>query len=370
MTKHKRMKLDEPLVDKCKQALVAEFLSDNEIPRYILGRNEYAEKLAALVDVDAFIDDFSTEREYLGKPVVRSCEADKQAIVVSCSLAIYPHSAMKALEKSGMEHVIHYLDVSNYSRSKSLGMTFLDKARSDIDVNYECYEYLYNRLGDTDSKKVLIDLLNFRKTQNLSYLNSCKVDLKGQYFEDFLNLVPGEVFIDAGGFDGNTSIEFIKHCPEYKSIYIFEPSETNLQKAESNLNNFTDIHFFSKGLSDKRDQMSFDPLSGSASSILEKGSATVMVDALDELVKESVTFVKMDIEGSEARAIAGMSRHILHDHPRLAISVYHKPDDLWKIPRQVMTLRNDYDIYLRHYTEGTDETVMFFMPIEIDKFFA
>lgn len=25
-------------------------------------------------------------------------------------------------------------------------------------------------------------------------------------------------------------------------------------------------------------------------------------------------------------------------------------------------IRDDYDIYLRHYTEGTDETIMFFMP--------
>ena len=58
-------------------------------------------------------------------------------------------------------------------------------------------------------------------------------------------------------------------------------------------------------------------------------------------------------------AIEGMRNHILNDHPKMAISVYHKVDDFWKIPEQVFAIRHDYDIYMRHYTEGTDETVMF-----------
>ena len=48
--------------------------------------------------------------------------------------------------------------------------------------------------------------------------------------------------------------------------------------------------------------------------------------------------------------------------PRLALSVYHKPDDLWRIPEVVDRAGVDYDLYLRHYTEGIDETVMFFIP--------
>jgi hypothetical protein len=61
-------------------------------------------------------------------------------------------------------------------------------------------------------------------------------------------------------------------------------------------------------------------------------------------------------------AIEGMKNHILNDYPKMAISVYHKVNDLWKIPEQILAIRDDYNIYIRHYTEGTDETVMFFMP--------
>ena len=94
------------------------------------------------------------------------------------------------------------------------------------------------------------------------------------------------------------------------------------------------------------------------------GDIEINVDKLDSLVNEQTTYIKMDIEGAEAFAIEGAESTILRDHPRLAICVYHKVDDLWKIPEQVLKIRDDYKLYLRHYTEGVDETVMFFIPKE------
>ena len=70
----------------------------------------------------------------------------------------------------------------------------------------------------------------------------------------------------------------------------------------------------------------------------------------------------MDIEGSESLAIQGAKETILKYHPRLAICVYHKGTDYIEIPKRVLEIRDDYDVFLRHYTEGINETVMFFMP--------
>ena len=61
-------------------------------------------------------------------------------------------------------------------------------------------------------------------------------------------------------------------------------------------------------------------------------------------------------------AIVGAETVIRKWHPSMAICVYHKPDDFWKIPEQVLAIRNDYKLYMRHYTQGSDETVMFFIP--------
>ena len=241
-------------------------------------------------------------------------------------------------------------------------MDFIDNASKDLENNMERYQLVYKRIVEAESKKVFTDILNFRKNKELSYMKEYVVDPIGQYFEDFLNLQDGEVFVDAGGYDGQTSIEFIKHCPKYKAIYIFEPSVENLVLAKENLKDYANVHFVEKGLSNKKEVLKFDTTSGSASSISDEGTVEIVVDTLDDLVNEKVTFVKMDIEGAEGLAIEGMKNHIINDHPKLAISVYHKVDDFWKIPEQILSIRDDYDLYMRHYTEGTDETIMFFMP--------
>jgi hypothetical protein len=70
----------------------------------------------------------------------------------------------------------------------------------------------------------------------------------------------------------------------------------------------------------------------------------------------------MDIEGGESLAIIGATRIIREHHPRLALAVYHKPGDFWRIPKQVLEIYPDFKVYLRHYTESVYETIMFFIP--------
>lgn len=337
-----------------KQELIDILFKHKSIRRYILGRNESAKKLSEIITADAYIDDYTDNKTYLGKPILSTKDIEKVSIVVSSSLAIYPHSAINSLKNAEVKNILDYLEVAKYSNNTQLTMDFIDNACIDLQTNYKKYENIYNKMVENKSKKVFINLLNFRKNKNLSYLKDYKVDPVGQYFEYFCDLKDNEVFIDAGGFDGHTSIEFIKHCPKYKSVYIFEPDKKNLELTKKNLTNFKNINFISKGLSDQKDILKFNTVSGSSSSISENGCSEIEIDTLDSQVKESVTFIKIDIEGMKA--------HILNDHPKMAISVYHKVDDFWKIPEKILAIRDDYDLYMRHYTEGTDETVMFFIP--------
>jgi hypothetical protein len=56
----------------------------------------------------------------------------------------------------------------------------------------------------------------------------------------------------------------------------------------------------------------------------------------------------MDIEGAEMAALKGAIKTIKRDKPVLAISAYHKPDDLIMIPRYIKSLDAGYNLYVRY----------------------
>ena len=72
-----------------------------------------------------------------------------------------------------------------------------------------------------------------------------------------------------------------------------------------------------------------------------------------------MTFIKMDIEGAELEALRGAESIIRKQRPKLAICVYHKPEDIWTIPMYILSLQNDYRLFLRHYSFGDTETVLY-----------
>jgi len=116
------------------------------------------------------------------------------------------------------------------------------------------------------------------------------------------------------------------------------------------------------GLSNKIDQLNFNENSGSSSSIIKNGQNIISTSTLDLLISEPVSFIKMDIEGWEMKAIEGCINHIINDTPKLAITVYHNASDFIEIPKYILSFNNNYNIYLRHYTSGWSETVMYFVP--------
>jgi hypothetical protein len=67
----------------------------------------------------------------------------------------------------------------------------------------------------------------------------------------------------------------------------------------------------------------------------------------------------MNIEGAEIDALHGGERLIRREHPKLALSVYHRPSDLWRIPEIVENFSSDYRLYLRQHDGGIIETVLY-----------
>ena len=88
---------------------------------------------------------------------------------------------------------------------------------------------------------------------------------------------------------------------------------------------------------------------------------------LDELlVNEQPSFIKMDIEGAEYDALSGCKQTIERYHPILAICLYHRQEDLWRIPLLIHSVSKKYDLYLRRYSDECWEQVCYAIPKERD----
>lgn len=349
-----------------KKRLLESFLGRNDIPKYIFGRSPvgveaHARLKSSGVNITAYIDEVSEVKEFDGLPVIsRLSDLPAGAIVLIGVIYGLPGLIKKKLDRAGILNVDYFL-LAGYG---GLGLTvpywegFHDSYRKDK----AAYDQLYDRLADDVSKTVLSKLLDFRLNYNLDAMNGFEMNIKGEYFEPFLHLNEhGETFCDVGGFDGETSLEFIKRCPSYEKIYYFEPEPEQMAVSKKNLLGHERIDYCQYAAYDRKCTLRFS-LCGAASMVSNEGTVEVQADSIDHIVNSPVSFIKMDIEGSEAKAIAGAKETILKWHPRLAICVYHKGLDFIEIPRLVLSIRDDYDVYMRHYTEGISESVMFFIP--------
>lgn len=345
-------------------ALIDEFLSSRGAGRrYLLGRNEHSAALANVIDVTGFVDDYcETGAVWSGKPVIKMCDVPADGMVVNCSMSISPVTAERRLKDLNIRGVLAYSDLCRVKSYRVPLPDFVFQTREDLMQNKIHWEQLRDSLADIQSLHVFDDLLKYRVTGDYRAMSHYSVRPKEQYFEDFVDLVPGEVFVDGGGFDGDTTEEFCRRCPKYRRVVLFEPSAMNCQKAQIRLRNFHSIEFVEKGLSNVPGVLCFNPDAGPASKVSETGSCQIHATTMDIHVQGKITFIKMDLEGWEMKALEGSRRHICEDHPKLAIAVYHHPSHFWRIKEMITGMRADYEIYLRHYTEGWSETVMYFIP--------
>lgn len=342
------------------KSFCSEFCHYTAHPKYILGRNIYAASVAKHVRVDGFIDDYTSDNEYLGCPVVKLADVPKHALVLNVAGG-RPLSARQRLDEAGLRNLDYFSFYKN-SGISLIAMRFNEGFEEEFNANEENYAWIYGLLCDEDSRHAFKKLVSFRLDYDIKHLEGFSWKEDVQYFEDFLKLdTYGETFIDVGGFNGYTSLEFIKRCPSFKSIHIFEPEPSNYQNCMKSLEAYENIYVHNLGLSSTKALLKID-VQGSASTVSVHGTVTIAVDKLDDVINDAPSFIKIDIEGEEIAAIEGARNTILTHHPRLAISVYHKAGDFWKIPKLILSIREDYDVYMRHYTECIYETVMFFMP--------
>ena len=342
------------------------------LPVFVFGTKGMAEDVyncfsAANIDVAGFVDNNRCANDtFLGKKIysLNEIEKYKDGCVVVIATVTYVYEIQKQLENSGFKnilpaYVLEFCTGLNFKQNPSIKNLAADYFEHKTD-----YKTIRNLLCDDLSQKTFDAMVEFRKTFDIEVYQSVKQPLAKQYFEDFIPEVfrYEYPFADCGGYSGDTALGFCSFTyNKYKKIYFIEADPATFEKGKEETAALRDIEYFKAAVTDCEKQLNFSADFNTGSKVTEEGLLLVEGKALDSIVKEDRAFIKMDIEGAEKEAILGAKR-LIKNGSLLAVSAYHKAEDIRELPETIMNINPDYDFYLRHYTDTVFETVLYAVP--------
>ncbi|MBR2860262.1 MAG: FkbM family methyltransferase [Clostridia bacterium] len=212
---------------------------------------------------------------------------------------------------------------------------FASKHAKELEEVYAC-------LADEKSKEVFEQIVRYKLDGDIRRLIKCQSD-KSEMMSLFA-LSKNERYLDLGAYNGDTVKEFAETVGSWESITAVEPDKKNFIKLERNTANLPNVKCINKVIDSSCGEIMFSSAGGRNSRVGagEKREA-VSVDSL----KEDFTFIKFDVEGQEAKAIKGAEKTIAQ-RPKMLVSAYHRSEDIFALPLQVLSICPDYKVYLRH----------------------
>jgi FkbM family methyltransferase len=165
---------------------------------------------------------------------------------------------------------------------------------------------------------------------------------------------PGDVVLDCGANIGLYTRTAL--AAGASQVVAIEPSPRNLECLRRNHAAAIaagHVLVLPKGVWDKDDilPMHRDPDNAAADTFVPEmaGKGDVInlpLTTIDKIAAElglpRVDFIKMDIEGAERNALRGAASVIARHHPRMAISAYHRRDDVTVIPATIRGISPGY----------------------------
>ncbi|MEA2073364.1 MAG: FkbM family methyltransferase, partial [Campylobacterota bacterium] len=326
--------LKSDYINQNDKELVQLFVSSSTTKKYILGINKLTKSVQKHIEVDGIIDDFTRVQRSRKKEVLKIEEVPKDALILWTATGS-PLEVKHRLDKMGFKH-ISYLALCKYSTLDLVHPPFIMDFKEDFAKHREEYDGVYKLLADEKSRSVFEKVINFKISFDYEFMDGFTNNHEGQYFDkEILPEIKNIRFVDGGGYVGDTATEVIKHYPDFSKLYLIEPIPENIRIAKRELGEYENIEFLTCGVSDKKETLYFNE-EKSFSTIYGSGTQSVEVDTIDNIVKEKVDYIKLDIEGAEQDAIEGAKETIQKYKPILAICIYHKAEDWYRIPQKVL----------------------------------
>jgi len=236
---------------------------------------------------------------------------------------------------------------------------FYDGLIEDLFEHRERYRMLFAALADDMSRATLNAIIAYRLSLDPLRLR----DVIDWDLYRAVSFGEDEVYVDGGTYDGDSIQIFIEHVRgRYGRIYGFEPDRETFKALHRRFGNDPRIELHNAGLYSSRGSIGFSADASRAAKVDPDSAECIDVVTLDEVVSGPVSFIKMNIEGAEIDALNGGRELIRRHAPKLAISGYHRPSDLWRLPELIAELNGRYRLYLRQHDGGVIESVIYAIP--------
>ena len=201
--------------------------------------------------------------------------------------------------------------------------------------------------------------------ENLILVNSYR-----QYFARRNSIdispMPGDIVLDCGACIGDFSLLFAGLVGMKGEVHLFDPIplharfcrlQASLNPSLAHVLHVNQLAVGNRSQVTSGDKTDSDKIAPGGLAINSFASTSLDDYAGGRLNR--VDFIKMDIEGAEMDAIDGAGKIIREFKPRLAISAYHKPEDLYEIPVKLKSLNPGYELYFGHHSPVGWESVFY-----------
>ncbi len=337
------------MLEKIREKSIWQTVRETSLPIVLYGMGNGADMIMDVLEEigvtvsDIFASDgFVRGHSFRGHKVLRYAEVCEkyEDFIILMTFAVHDTPTLEYIRRMNTEHTV----LSPTVPIAGKGLFTLDFIRE----NEEQFDRAYELLADEKSKSDFVDILNFKISGKIEYLFSCQSE-KSELYETVFPLTENETIVDLGAYDGDTIREFLSVTNgKYRKIYALEPDEKNFRKLCAKTEALENIERYNVGAWDKEETLCFQKKAGRNSRQDESG-IPVSFNSVDNLISDDVTFIKMDIEGAELRAIEGARKTVERCRPKLYICAYHRNEDAFAIPLKINEICSDYKIYYRHH---------------------
>ena len=292
----------------------------------------------------------------------------------------------KALE--AVAGVDHYPIASHVSYFSKLGnLHTIDKARADFytdETSLKVFDWVSQyRILQGAYKRVFVELenapyspqewralevraLSMARSESVShdYLLD-RIDtwlLEAYALKGLCEAQEGDIVLDCGAFTGNTSRYFAQKAGPSGHVFGFEPMPDLFAWYERNMARMANVTAINCAISDKEETLCFKD-GGPGSSVCAESNLKLPAVSIDGFAEKNklrrVNFIKLDVEGSEEKALLGARKMITSCKPRMAVSAYHKEPDIVTLPALIRSIVPEYRFALRHFSDREFETVLY-----------